>query len=943
MMEKNIQKQLEIIEKANAWIKTSLEGNKAKEAYRVMVNCRRKLNRKKDALEDNPAAAMFGESQAGKSYLVSSILSDEVPFEIFDGLGKGYNFKKEINPHGNEHESTSVITRFSAKYKWVNPNFPVIAKLLSLKDIILILCEAYYSNLKVDSSLSFDEIKEKINYFEETYRNKPECQKLIIEDHIMDIEDYFENNFSKLVYNNIKDAEFFDKLLAFVTRIPTDGWDEVFSILWNFNPQLTKLFRDMINQHKQLNFADTVYLPIDSVLRDKGTLLEVDRLDEIYNEYKGPNTNYCKDTQVYFIDNGLEKTITFSKSYLCALTSELIFILPEKIIQQKPFLDKTDLLDFPGTRRPESTEENNITNKSLLQLLRRGRVDYLFNKYSFSEKINVLMFCQNHKDSKQSVMPAKLDRWIGHMIGESPEIRANFICPIPPLFIISTWFNCDLEYDNDMENDKKGVMNQKWHDRFVKVLEEQIIKSDTYFWFKNWTKANPDFKNIYLLRDFEKSDDTGSGSKLFNGYYKYKKEKEEISTPTYPSYRIDLRQSFIDYDFVKHHFEDPADSWDRAASINEDGTKLIIAKLTEAANYINPARIEKMKVELNQTSQTILAELLKSFHSSGKDEALQKAKNTAGDIQFKLATAFSADKIKNYGQLMKELMLDESTVLELFRKKVNALEHRDVVNLDIYSTYRIEVPVEEDDTAEKYFERLCVRYEKTTEERREEFRAELEARQIDLEELIKGNSDLIKNNAQQLAEALLEYWFEYVALNDKHIVQQILAQDTSLDNIKDMYQKLFKKLGLSKRIAEKIRRYVDGHNKTDLPYEIVADISAELLNKCINTVGFEYLDESEINDLRLANVQNGLGLILDNNTNPTENSVEELFTKVENQTGIMISQPEEMKSLPSYRNYLAWSNRLKVGFVSVCDIPNYDVTANANLGKIIDECVTINY
>ena len=290
---------------------------------------------------------------------------------------------------------------------------------------------------------------------------------------------------------------------------------------------------------------------------------------------------------------------------------------------------------------------------------------------------------------------------------------------------------------------------------------------------------------------------------------------------------------------------------------------------------------------------------------------------------------------------MKELMLDESTVLELFRKKVDALEHRDLVNLDIYSNYRIQVPVEKDDTAEKYFERMCVRYEKTTEERKEEFKVELEAEKIDLEELIKGNSDLIKNNAQQLSEALLEFWFEYVALNDKPFIQEILGQDASLDSFKDMYQKLFKKLGLAKRIAEKIRRYVDGHNKTDLPYEIVADISAELLNKCINTVGFEYLDESEINDLRQANEKNNLGLILDNNTNPTENSLEELFTKVENQTKIMTEQPEAMISLPSYRNYLAWSNRLKVGFVSVCDIPNYDVMANANLGNIIGECKNI--
>lgn len=941
-MKTNIEKQLEIIKKAIVWINTSIEGNKAKEAYRTMVDYRRNLNRKKGALEDNPAAAMFGESQAGKSYLVSSLLSEEKPFEIFDGFGKGYNFKNEINPHGNEHESTSVVTRFSAKYKWHNPDFPVIVKLLSIKDIILILCEAYYSNLKVDSSLSFDEIMDKIKLLEDRYKNQTACQSLIIEDHILDIEDYFEAAFSKLVYNTIKDAKYFDKLLSFVTRIPTDEWSEVFSILWNYNPELTKLFGDLLNHYKQLNFAHTVYLPIDAVLRDKGTLLEVDRLDEIYNEYNGPNANYRKDTQILFIDNGSERTITFLKSYLCALTSELIFVLPEKMIEKKPFLNNTDLLDFPGTRRPESTEERNISNKSLLQLLRRGRVDYLFNKYSFHEKINILMFCQNHKDTKQSVMPAKLNRWVYNMIGESPEVREKFHCPIPPLFIISTWFNSDMEYNNESPNNKSS-MNQKWYDRFIKVLIEQIIKTDSYSWFNNWTETNPKFRNIYLLRDFEKSDDTGSGSKLFKGYSKHRKEIEEIATPTYPNYRKDLRQSFIDYDFVKIHFENPEKSWDRAASINEDGSKLIIDKLTDATKFINPARIERMRMELHGISQKILQELLKYFHSNDKDEELQKAKNTAGDIQFILASAFTGDKIKNFGQLMKEFMLKESTVLELYRKEVDALEHRDIKNMDDYSTYRIEVPVEEGDTVEIYFKRLCIRYEKTTEERIEEFRDELKAKNIDLEILIKGNSDLIKNNAQQLSEALLDFWTKYVTLNDKPHIQSILGQNDSLDNIKDMYQKLFKKSNIAKRIAEKTRRYVDGHNKADIPYEIVADISTELLNKFISTVGFEYFDESEINDLKEANVRNNLGLVIDVNTNPKEDSLEELFTKVDNQTEIMTLQPEQMESLPSYRNYLAWSHRLKLGFVSVCDIPNYDVTANANLGTIIDECKTVKY
>ncbi len=937
----NILKQLEIIDKSITWLKSSTDFNsiKARATYANLVNCRRKLNKKKFALEGNPAAAMYGESQAGKSYLVSSLLSENgKSFKILDGKGNEYDFKQQINPRGNEMESTSVVTRFSTKYKIINSDYQIIAKLLSPTDIILVLCEAYYNNLQSSRSIKYEELKEKIDFLESNYASKYICQNWISEDNVLDIRDYFVQYFSNIAYNNIADSFFFEKISSIVTKIAPEEWKNVFSLLWNFNQQLTKLFDDLITKYININFADTVYLPIDAVLREKGTLLDVSRLDEIYDDtFNGHEANYCAETSILY-DN--DKISQIPKSYLCALIAELIFVLPEKIKEEKPFLDKTDLLDFPGTRRFESTEEDNISDKSLTVLLRRGRVDYLFNKYSEAERINALLFCQNHKQSNQSVMPAKLNHWIGNMIGKTPDEREFFKSPVPPLFVISTWFNKDLEFDN---HDKNSLI-ERWVQRFTKTLEREIFKVDTYSWLIDWTKSKPNFQNIYLLRDFEKSADEGQNcSRLYRGYIENNYESEEIMPASYPDFRKDLRQSFLDYDFVKSHFADPTKSWDEAASINKDGTKLIIDNLTIAADNINPARITKMLVKLNEISETILCELLKHFHSNNKDEELQKAKNLAGDIQFKLDTAFSADNIKNYGQLMKELILDESTVIELFRKNLDDLDHRDVVNMDIYSTYRIEVPVQSDDTAEKYFERLCERYEKSSQERKDDFRTELIAKKIDLEKLIKGNSDLIKNNAQQLSEALIEFWYEYVSLNDKVLLQEILGKDASLDNIREMYQKLFLKLGIAKRIAGKIRRYVDGQNKSDLPYEIVADISAELLNKCINTVGFEYLEKSVIKDLHHANQYNMLGLILENNTNPTESSVEVLFNNIENQTEIMTSHPEEMKRLPNYRNYLTWKNRLKVGFVSICDIPNYDVIANAKLGVIIDECKSINY
>lgn len=941
-MKKTIQKQLELIEKSRVWIESSLEGEKQKNACRKMVDCRRKLNRKKFALESNPAAAVYGESQVGKSYLISSLLSEEgKPFSIIDENDVVHNFIEEINPPGGGSESTSLVSRFSVNYKPVNPKFPVKAVLLSPADIVLTLCDSFYNDIKFvhELTLQTEQINAEIESLKSNLQNRQRQQSAFDEDEVLDMQDYFKDYLPRA--NNVLNSRFFDEVSLFISKTRPNEWKDIFSLLWSKNEKFTDLFAVLISEYEKLGFSNTVYLPLESVLYKHGTLLDVKRLKEIYEdpdriepEYRAETTVLCR-----------EREIVFAKPYLCALSAELVFSQPETLLESKPFLKKTDLLDFPGARSRLTLPQNLIETEIIPELLLRGKVAYLFNKYSDAEKINVLLFCTKHEQAAQRAMPEMLNNWINKTVGENPEKREAFIrtSKIPPLFITGTFFNVNLQYNPQLDRpgDNSSLI-YRWNQRFERTLAEQMLNTEIYHWFENWTTSNTSFRNIFLLRDFEKSDTV---SHIFRGFNTNKRELEEVIPAQYPDFKEKLRQSFIEYPFVKHHFENPAESWDRAASINEDGTKLIIDKLTVAADNINPARVAKMCAELNEILQTILTELLKHFHSNDKDEELQKAKSTVGDIQHKLDIAFSADGIKLYGLMMRELMIDESLALELYREKIDDIEHRDLVNLDIYSSYRIQVPVLENDTVETYFERLCAHYEKTTEEQKQRFRTELAVQQIDLDELINGSSDLIKNNAQQLAEALLEYWLTHVTAEDKRTVRQILAADSSsaLQDIVEMFQKLFKKLGIAKRIAEKIRRYVDGHNKTDLPYEIVADISAELLNKCVNTVGFEYLDEAEINSLREANEQNSLGLVFDRSADSPEKSVDELFTKIENRTDILQSKPEEMKSLPNYRNYLSWYNRLKIGFVSVCEIPNYDVAANEKLGKIIEECNTIKY
>jgi len=943
-MVRSIQKQLGVIESSIEWIRDSLGGNKAKDAYSKIIQFRRRLKGIQFALSGNPAAAVYGESQVGKSYLISSILSEKGrAFSIIGENDVSHNFIEEINPPGGGSESTSLVSRFSVHFKSINSNFPIKATLLSIPDIILVLCDSFYNDLNLKNSDSFrfpssDEINSEIAQLKTEIELRPPQQEYITEDDILEMRDYFQEHFQKA--DKVFDSNFFHETSSFISKTRTSEWPRLFSVLWGKNDVFTNYFSQLLFELEKLSFVCEILLPIEAVLYAKGTILDVKRLREIYSQPDRIEPNFVENTKVYLPD--FNREVEFKKSFLCALVAEIVFSLPSSLTKEKDFLSHIDLLDFPGARARMDIPIEKVEKSTTPGLLLRGKVAYLFNKYSSSEKINVLIFCAKHEQAAQRVMPRLLNSWINRVIGETPEKREHFISKsgISPLFVVGTFFNINLSFNPQQDKlDGSGTpLSNRWHQRFVVTLETEYFEKSNYTWFENWTVSNQDFDNIYLLRDFEKSE---TPSHLYSGYNQHKFEQYEVSTPLYPNFKSDLRQSFLDFTFVTRHFSDPQKAWDEAALINKDGTEYIIKNLLIASRNIALAFREKKLSEINETSKSICLELSKYYHSSDKNEKLQNAKNLAGDIQFKLATEFSGENISAFGQLMKEFILDESVVLEHIQTKVDSIEYRDVVNLDLYSNYRIEVPVEVNDTPESYFQRLCERYEKNTDERKDEFRELLNEKQIDLTRLISGNSDLIRNNSSQIAEALINFWFEYVRLDDKKSIQRVFGKDGTLDHLLDLYKKIFRKVNLSKRIAEKIRRYVDNSNNSNISFEIVADISAEIFNSCVLSFGFYFLDDAEFSDLKLANEQNNLGLILGLFGKQGDDSLELLFSRIHSWSDIIQTNPEQLQSLPNYRCYLDWSNRLKIAFISVCDIPNYDVIANEKLGTILAKCTLV--
>ena len=121
------------------------------------------------------------------------------PFSVTDG-GKTYDFISEINPSepNSTIEATGVITRFTTQSDDQIPSGHLKVQLLSIPDIILILCEAFYNQVDYvqQDLLSVAEINE---YLESIVPEKSvNSEHLLDEDEILDIKDYLSDKHSVL-------------------------------------------------------------------------------------------------------------------------------------------------------------------------------------------------------------------------------------------------------------------------------------------------------------------------------------------------------------------------------------------------------------------------------------------------------------------------------------------------------------------------------------------------------------------------------------------------------------------------------------------------------------------------------------------------------------------------------------------------------------------------
>ena len=956
MLKDRIDQKIELIDRSLLWLKKNKPGDYKNRLY-SLADIRRKLRILSDAELDNPAIAAYGESQMGKSYLITNLLKKkDKPFEVVAN-GQRYDFIDRINPRSNDTEATSVVTRFTSFKNYPDryePDFPVMLRLLSVTDLICILTDCYRNDVS-DSIIPAKEVFAKhLAQIVEDYSEKPELETpVLIEDDILTLREHILNQVDKNLFSPAE--TFLDELAILIRRVDRQAWPAVFGILWNNDPSITALFESLLGCLARLEFVPEAYVPIEAVLNDDntGTILSVDCLKRLFDA-NAPTT-----TVMYRNRRGEKKQVaSFSRPELCAICKEATFKIEQEYLDEtmvycpdgiadgrykgnrsveRDILRTNDLLDFPGARSRLNVSSDSI-EKNLVFILLRGRVAYLFARYSATKKLNVLLFCQDNRQPGETLMPITLEKWIKN-IGSTPEDRKDSISRIgmSPLFIISTKFNVNVKKSNENSKNRKENLKDRWYERFEKVLYQQSLQGKSKTWVDNWTGEGVPFQNCYLLRDFKYSE----SDQAYAGYSDYRQEKRclledvEIDGERVNLYQ-NLRESFCDDKYVKRFFKDPSLSWDLANSINNDGSVYIIENLSIAAAKLHEARTETFTKNLQDYSSSVFRLMKEYYHSDNLDEILKTRLMNARRIRRNLDFAFGNDNYY-FGHLINSLQVTEQSVSKRLH---SMLEDPNIIGKgntsDAYEMFRESCRLSECGSPEEMKERFMEYYGFFDEDEMNDF---LRKKELDPAELFKMES---KSNSVSsiLARGLLDDWKNRVTSS---VTLTNLTADDAFDsvdmtNLLDNLVACADQVGMEDIVRKRIEETVDTTNLGSMKEQedLLSDMIASEINNYVNDFGFHFRGPDYVRHVQAVSDQRKLDIFEHLGKERKSTYDEEELTVLFNS----LSDPGGKATgalIPSLtHHFYEWESYMMASFLGDINVGDYDLVANEELKKLLD-------
>jgi hypothetical protein len=569
---------------------------------------------------------VFGPSQSGKSYLVSVLArKGETLMALFDDKDRPeIDFITEINPYG-EKEATGLVTRFSIHKEKTPPGFPVSVRLLTQTDVLKILANSYFfdgdqqeekrpSPAEIDSHIADVERRAGKDYVD-----------ILREEDIWDVEEYFQRQIRRTeakVFN-----PYWERMARAAPKLLLRDRAELFSILWGKHKPLTELYLSLVGSLGRLGFAEEAFCPIDALVPAASGILNVETLS-------GLGTDAVDNVQ---ISTSTHQVVELPRPIVTALAAELRMVLKER---PWPFFDHTDLLDFPGYRSRTAHDLGKFLAEArggaLKELFLRGKVDYLFQRYTAEQELTSMLLCLRPSNLDVTTLPAVIEEWIGVTHGRTPEERLG---RPSLLFFLMTMFDQHLAEKAGDEGTDAGM-------RFQARIEASLLKpfakvADS--WPLRWA-GGAAFQNCYWIRN---PNYKAEGIIQYEG-------RNEVRIHQHKVARIaELRAAYDRVPEIKQHFRDPLRAFDEVMRLNDGGISYLAENL---ALVCKPGMKQKqVAARLRDLRRSIVQALSPHFVPTDNEKRLDERQAVAEQVISDFETCVER---QTFGEFLRGLCLD---------------------------------------------------------------------------------------------------------------------------------------------------------------------------------------------------------------------------------------------------------------------------------------------
>jgi len=587
-------------------------------------NQSRKLAR---AARRKMCVGVFGPSQAGKSYLVSILASREGRPLIAHFDGQAYDFLREINPPGGR-ESTGLVTRLTAEPSETPPGFPVTLRLLSQTDLVKIIGNSFFLDFDHQKAAFQRPDGEAIRRRLAELRPFAQAEPVddLSEDDVLDLIEYFDVYFKGVTADF--HVDFWREAIKLAPRLRAVDRGRLWSLLWFDYEPFTQLYRLLMDGLRKLAFADDAHCSMDALRVREKSIIDVLTLDRM-------GTDDADTVKVRPHKPGAPD-VDLPRSLICALTAELRIAIGER---PWPFFEHTDLLDFPGARSRLKLEKIEDAAKSkqiaeganpLRELLLRGKVAYLFQRYSADRELSAMLLCIPDGVQEVRDLSDMVAGWVNATFGDTPQARAR---QRNGLYLVLT--KMDREFEQ-----KAGETDKDIPLRWTARLNNSLLTNFRGDWPRDWD-GRP-FDNTFWLRNPTVRDER---------LMLYEAGRETGVAPGFiPRSRV-LRQAFVENTTVRQHFADPERAWDEAFRPNDGGLSYLVSLLTPVCD---PAiKRAQVRGQLDEQLRR-LTDRLSGFHSGSDSEARQKKQKVAQQVVMGLGPCV---KQQRFGELLGVLQL----------------------------------------------------------------------------------------------------------------------------------------------------------------------------------------------------------------------------------------------------------------------------------------------